>query len=271
MPGNIYHFYIDYCPYEQAITTLQALSHEKYLTSFELAESIGEELRSEVRKRLVLLKIAQEKEDNNSLAYVLTTLGNKLKEISYFDSELLPDLFHYLHLLYDPDDINSPKMFWSYSQCSKIFWNSGELTNYKEIASIVQNRMKDDFPNLDYTASVGARFDNYAVGRWAGYIKNLIPSPVDDNKRLIKRSLSRFEIILLAITHLYYSRHYRFGDPVVLGNNVLDEISSVFFLDPDCSKQLINIASRLSPLLSKRDTYGGMAITLNEPYTIERI
>lgn len=271
MTENLYHFYIDYCPYEQALSTLQALNNERYLTAIELAETIGEDFRSEVRKRLVLLGIAEEKEANNTLAYVLTHIGYKLKEISYFDSELLPDLFHYLHLLYVPADMNSPKMLWSYSQCSSYFWNSGELSNYKEISSFVQNRMKDDFPALDFTASVGARFDHYAVGRWASYIKNLIPSPVGENKRLEKRSLSRYELILLAITHLYYSRNFRFGDPVVVGANVLDEISSVFFLDPECAKQLIIIASRLSPLLSKRDTYGGMAITLNEPYTIERI
>jgi len=266
-----HHFYIDYCPYEQAVNTLRALNGDEYLSSDELAELIGENYRSEVRRRLLILNLAQEKGDGSSISYALTNLGKKLKEISYFDPELLPDLFHYLHLLYNPNDNNSPKMLWSYALCSKFLWNSGELLNYKEIASFVQNKMKSEFPYLDFAASIGARFDHYAVGHCVSYVKNLNPSPVDENKKLQKRFISRYELILLSITHLYISRNYRFGDPVVVGSDAVDEISSIFFLDQDCSKQLINLASKLSPLLSKRDTYGGMAITLKEPYSIERI
>lgn len=271
MPQKNQHFYIDYCPYNQAICTLQAMNSDIYLSSDELAEIIGEDYRTEVRRRLLILNIAQEKENGRSVSYALTRLGNKLKEISYFDPELLPDLFHYLHLLYGPADDNSPKMLWSYASCCKILWDYGELLGYKEIASIVQNKMKTEFPDLDFTASKGARFDHYAVSRWASYVKNLNPSPFDENNKLQKRSVSRYELILLSLSHLYFSRNYRFGDPVVVSRDVLDELSSIFFLDQDCSKQLINLAVKLSPLLTKRDTYGGMAITLKEPYSIERL
>jgi len=264
------HFYIDYCPYDQLLSTLYALSQEKYLTSSEIAEIIGDNYRSEIRKRLVLLELAVEKVINNSTTLCLTPRGIKVKEIANFDPDLLPEIIHYLHMSYDPNNSSSPKMLWSYSQCSMYLWNTEELSNYKVISAFVQNRMIEEFPHLDFTASVGARFDHYAVGRWSAYIQKLSPSPVDKNK-LIKRDIPRYEIVLLSLDDFYRRHQLRYGDPVVLSDKVLDEISSVFFLNPDCTKQLITIATKLSPLLSVRDTFAGMAISLKEHYSIERL
>ncbi|MGI6741662.1 MAG: hypothetical protein ACOX7C_09385 [Brevefilum sp.] len=180
------HFYIDYCPYDQAINTLKALNSDSYISSSELTNIIGDEYRSEVRRRLIILNLAEEKNEGRSSSYILTGLGKSLKEICYFDEELLPDLFHFLHMMYYSDDAKSPKMLWSYASCSKLFWNYGELLPNKELASIIQNKIKSEFPSLDYSAPKGGRFDHYAAGRWVNYVKNLTPSPVDENKKLKK-------------------------------------------------------------------------------------
>jgi hypothetical protein len=140
------------------------------------------------------------------------------------------------------------------------------------MASRVQSKMKEEFPELDYTGAFGARFDHYAVGRWASYIRKLIPSPIDeDGKKLRKRTTDRYELILLAVNYLYKVRNYRIGDPVVVSPDVLNEIAFTFFLDSDCSMKLIDIASKMTSVIAKRDTYAGMAIVLKEPYSIERI
>jgi len=101
-------------------------------------------------------------------------------------------------------------------------------------------------------------------------VAQLCPSPFE-GKELIPRRNHRLELSILALGHIYRSRGYRYGDPVVLDNPLLDEVARVFFLDPICCRELLNLAARLTKAIRLSDTFAGPSVTLMEPYTVESI
>jgi hypothetical protein len=129
----------------------------------------------------------------------------------------------------------------------------------------------DEFKHLDYTARVGSRFDDTAAGRWAHWVRALHPPPFSEEGTLQKRTVTQPELVLLAVDDLYRSRDYRYGDPVILDDAVLDEVARVFFLDPICCRELLSLAARLTKVIRLADTFAGPSITLMESYTIENI
>jgi hypothetical protein len=132
--------------------------------------------------------------------------------------------------------------------------------------------MMEDFSHLDYTAQVGARFDNTAVGRWARWVRTLSPPPFNEiGETLQRRTVSNHEITLLALDDVYRSRGYRYGDPVILDDSLLDKVARVFFLDPTCCRELLDLAARLTKAIKLSDTFAGTSVTLMAPYTIESI
>ena len=78
-------------------------------------------------------------------------------------------------------------------------------------------------------------------------------------------------LALLALDDVYRSRGYRYGDPVILDEPMLDEVARVFFLDPICCRKLLDLAARLTKVIKLSDTFAGTSVTLMAPYTIERI
>jgi hypothetical protein len=142
----------------------------------------------------------------------------------------------------------------------------------KEVAARIQSQMIAEFPHLDYTAQVGTRFDDTAAGRWAHWVKTLQPPPfTEEDGALRKRNITQHELILLAVDDLYRSQNYRYGDPVILDEAILDKVARVFFLDPTCCRELLSLAARLTKVVRLADTFAGPSITLMEPYTIESI
>jgi hypothetical protein len=140
------------------------------------------------------------------------------------------------------------------------------------MASAIQVAMKEEFPNLDYQTRIGTRFDATASTRWLRWVRSLVPSPFPKGqKSLQRRIVDRFELVLLALDDLYRARGYRYGDPVILDESLLGAISSVFFLDLTCCRELIDLAARLTKVIRLSDTFAGTSITLMEPYSIERI
>ena len=152
-------------------------------------------------------------------------------------------------------------------------WREGRLLSRKDIAARILSEMAESFPNLDYQAKVGARFDDTAAGRWIQWIKQLVPNPFPDEEQglLIKRTVSNHELGLLALDDAYRWRGYRYGDPVILDDGILDEMACVFFLDPVCCRELIELAARLVKDIKLADTFVGPSVTLTAPYGIERI
>jgi len=86
-----------------------------------------------------------------------------------------------------------------------------------------------------------------------------------------KRTVSHHEVALLALDDTYRSRGYRYGDPVILDDALLDEVARVFLLDPICCRELIDLAARVTKVIELSDTLAGTSVALLAPYDIERI
>jgi hypothetical protein len=273
------HFYIDYAPPEDVYKVLRCLNQDCPMTVsqiFDALEAQGTPVksrRSEILRRVFDLGLTEQSQEGPAVVYTLTSVGTKLSEVGAFEPELLPDLLHYLHYSsYNRQDLQSRKYLWSYRQCSIIAWHRGRMMATKEMASEVQALMMEEFDHLDFAARVGMRFDSTAVTRWKDWVMHLSPLPFGAEKgNLQKRYSTRHELAALALDDLYRHRHYRYGDPVVIDEILLDEVSRTFFLDPVCCRELLDLASRLINDIKLNDTFAGTSVTLKAPYTIERI
>jgi hypothetical protein len=139
------------------------------------------------------------------------------------------------------------------------------------VAARVQAQMQMDFAELDYTARKGSRFDSSAAGRCYSWINCLVPAPFPQGKTLTYRILDRYELALLALDHVYRVQGYRYGDPVILDETLLDEVARVFFLDPLCCRNLLDLAARVTRVIALRDTFAGTSIKLLAPYSVQNL
>jgi hypothetical protein len=272
------HFYIDYAPPDEVRKILHCLSPERPLSPtemFDMLELQGQPVKSrrtEIPRRLYDLGLASQIKQGNRTTYLLTETGRKLQEIDSFGTDLYPDLMHFLHFSSWDGSPQARKYLWSYRRCSEMAWREGRILPTKDIASRIQQQMLDAFPELDYTAKVGARFDDTAASRWVRWVSALSPSPFREaDGTLQKRVLSNHEIALLALDDVYRFRGYRYGDPAILDDALLDKVSLIFFLDPICCQELIDLSARLTKAIKLSDTFVGTSITLLAPYGIERI
>lgn len=271
------HFYIDYAPPEKVWDVLQCLRGNQPMSPTEIFDTLelqGRDVsrRTEIPRRLFDLGLATRVNRRNGIAYALTSLGQKVREIKSFEPKLHPDLMHFLHFSSWDGTPEARKFLWSYRQCSMISWIEARLLPTKQLASRVQSRMMARFPRLDYAAAVGARFDSSAAGRWTQWVQTLTPAPfVEGSGVLQKREVEYHEIALLALDDVYRSKGYRYGDPVILDEQVLDDLARVFFVDPLRCRELLDLAAAVTNTITLSDTFAGTSVTLVQPYTIASI
>lgn len=272
------HFYIDYAPPDEAHKALRCINSQQPMTTkevFDLLELQGQPVKSrrtEILRRLYDLGLATQLKRGNQVAYLLSSMGKALQHVESFAPDAYPDLMHFLHFSSWSKDPGCRKYLWSYRRCSELAWKEARLLPRKQIAAVLQAQMLEEFPDLDYTAQSGGRFDSSAAGRWAQWIMALTMPPfTDTNDNLTRRAIDRHELALLALDDVYRSRGYRYGDPVILDETLLDEVARVFFLDHACCRQLIDIAARLTRDIKLSDTLAGTSVSLLAPYGIERI
>jgi hypothetical protein len=204
--------------------------------------------------------------------HVITQLGEKVRGISSIDRELYAEIMHFLHYTRYDGSPSSRKLFWSYRTCCEIVWARKELPPTPEIVAEVQSRIAELFPSA-YASRVGGNFNAGGVSSgWKPWLVQLQPSPfAAEGSALIPRHSHRFELAALALDHVYRSRGYRYGDPVILDEPLLDKVARVFLLDPICCRELIDLAARLTKAIKLSDTFTGTSVTLLAPYGIERL
>lgn len=273
------HFYIDNAPPEEVKYVLQVLDPEEPKSTSEIALTIEslygfsmQKDRTYSPRRLFDLGLAEQTRSRKGAMYVLSDPGMKVRDILSFDPELYSDLTHYLHFTTYNGTPGCRKLLWSYRQCSQIAWEDRKALSRTEIAARVQGNMQEQFSHLDFTARVGARFDATAVGRWLQWIRQLSPNPSPEGSdSLAKRTVHHHELALLALDDVYRARGYRYGDPVILDDRMLDAVARVFFLEPTCCRELIDLSARLTRTIELSDTFAGTSVSLLFPYGIERI
>jgi len=274
------HFYIDNAPPEEVALTMHCLSASEAMSPQMIAERLYADYGFRMQKdrtysprRLYDLGLANQSTAGGKLSYTLTNLGTRMLNVMALDHELYADLMHFLHYSRYNGEQDTRKYLWSYRRCCEIVWSEGQLVPTQELAARIQGMMKEEFPHLDFSAREGARFDSTAAGRFYTWIKNLSPSPFpnDQHTDLQRRLVQHYELVLLALDYVYHARGYRYGDPVVLDTGLLDEVARVFFLDHQCCRELITLATKMTRIVALADTFAGTSIKLLAPYNVESI
>ena len=272
------HFLIDNaCPKEVELI-LRSLRSDEPLSTSQLRACLKSDFGYEAQKnlsfstrRLVDLGLAKQQILGGKPGYVLTPPGKKVRSVLYERPDLYADVMHFLH--YDGDPVRR-KLFLSYHWCCEIVWDRKEMADTKVIAAEVQSRIATRYPDM-YAQRVGGNFNVGGVDSWKAWIAALSPPPFGAGnpreRKLSPRIRDCYELSLLGLDHVYRQRGYRYGDPVLLDETLLDRIAAVFFLDLTCCRRLLEVAARLTRIVRLADTLAGTAITLLEPYTIERI
>lgn len=274
------HFYVDNAPPEEVSWVLRCLSNAEHLSPQMIADKLYAEYgfvmqqdKTYSPRRLYDLGLAYQSGVATKIRYNLSELGARFQSILALDQELYIDLMHFLHYTRYNGKPETRKYLWSYRQCCEIVWAEGRAVPVQELASNVQSLMRQEFPDLDFGARKGARFDSTAAGRFYRWIRELVPPPFpdQDNALLSRRTVSHYELALLSLDHVYQARGYRYGDPVVLDEVLLDELARVFFLEHHCFRNLLSLAAKMTRSVVLHDTFAGTSVKLMAPYGVEDV
>jgi len=273
------HFLIDNAFPKEVAYTLRCLSSQEALSANHLRARLASDFGYEAQKnlsfstrRLIDLGLAvQQANSEGKPGYVITPLGERIRSILYDSPELYADLMHFLHYNGDP---SLRKLFLSYRWCCNIVWDQKEMVDTSAIVAEVQSRIAERYPGM-YAQRIGGNFNAGGVTSWKAWVVALTPPPFDRanprERSLLPRTSDRYELVLLALDHVYCARGYRYGDPVILDDALLDEIARVSFLDPLCCRNLLDLAARVTRVIALRDTFAGTSIKLLAPYGVQNL
>lgn len=273
------HFLIDNATPKEVEYLLRSLGVQVAYSNAGLREHLSMEWHFKAQKNLSLstrrlcdLGLAATRDTSQGKpGYVLTSLGAQVRNLLEADHDLYADIVHYLH--YDGYD-GSPsarKLFWSYKCCCDVAWARKYVPPASELAAEVQSQIAARFPHI-YSQRIGGNFNVGGVSAWKAWLMNLACPPFSPGGQdVIPRVRHNFELVMLALDHVYRARGYRYGDPVVLDEDLLDELARVFFLEHQCCRELLTLATRTTRTVVLTDTFAGTSIKLLAPYGVENI
>jgi len=145
------------------------------------------------------------------------------------------------------------------------------MVDTNAIVAEVQSRIAESYPAM-YAQRIGGNFNVGGVTSWKAWVMALTPPPFDrenpKQRKLLPRTIEHHELALLALDRVYRARGYRYGDPVILDDVLLDEVARVFFLDALCCRSLLALAAKVTRAITLRDTFAGTSLTLLAPYGV---
>ncbi len=273
------HFYLDNAPPKEVTNVLRVLSINSDLTPKKISETLRDSYGFEMQKdytysprRVFDLGLAEQNRKGSVVTYRLTEVGLKIQNILGIDPALSMDLLHYLHYTGYTGLPHQRKYLWSYRRCCEMLWANMRVISPSELASTIQAEMQDKFPWLDYGKKAGARFNSTAASCVSTWLRALDPPPVDQvGSPLLPRNIDRYEIALLALDETYMSSGYSYGDPVIMDDDFVQQVASVFFLDTESCKELLRIGSRINQSVKISETLSGASINLLKPFKIDNI
>ena len=273
------HFLIDNASPREVEYVLRCLSPQTAYSNAEIREHLSTEWHFTAQKnlsfstrRLCDFGLAT---TGNTLqgkpGYLLTSLGVKIRNLLETDHDLYADTMHYLHYNGYDGSPSARKLFWSYKCCCDLVWARKYVPPTSELASEVQSQIAATFPEL-YSRRVGGNFNVGGVSAWKVWLMELACPPFSPGERdVIPRVQNHFELAVLALDHVYRSRGYRYGDPVVLDDVLIDDLARVFFLEHLCLRNLLNFAAKMSRSVVLHDTFAGTSVNLMAPYGVENV
>lgn len=270
------HFLIDNAPPEEVKNIIRLSSQENIISNEEYRKILLTELGFSAQKeipystrRLLDLEILLKKKALNGIGFKLSNLGIKIRELLFNDIQIFWEVMHYLHYTGYKETPTCRKLFWSYQACSDLVWDHNTLLKVKDIVSYVQGKILEEYPESYSKKRKGGNFNAGGVSGWKSWIKQLDPTPIDpETGKYSKRDSERYEVVLLAMNYVYEKRGLRIGDPIILDDELVNEISKIFFLDETCCRNLLSLADKITGNLEFRNTFAGTSVNLLKPYKV---
>jgi len=275
-----HHFYIDNASLQEVASALRVLSTDPGLSPAEIREIAIRDFYPKYQKDATyspkrLLDLGLAACDHTAKPdYILTPTGLRLQSILESDQELAYELFHYLHYTGFAGHPEARKLLWSYRRCCQLFWSSGHDLDTKLVAATILSEAAERFPECLAGAGRQGGFNATAVQCVRSWLDCLRPSPLPPpvpgktKGSIIKRNLANPSLAGLALDDLYRDRKIRYGDRVTLDDSVIDALSGVFFSTSESMYAgLVETAKRL-PSLTLAETLSGVAIGLQQPFSL---
>lgn len=268
------HFLIDYVNPKELEFTLRILDSNSSKNSDVIKDELisnwgftAQSNFSNTTRRLQDLGLAIKDDEKRNSIY-LTDLGVKLRQELTISQEMYHDLLHFLHYSGSQE---VRKYFLSYKWCSELLWAKKKLIVSQEIVTFILAKIEESFPE-SYQRKKGGNFNSGGVSSWKNWINTLTPSIFSSQelteKYIHPRIINNFQVILLSLDYLYKCRGYRYGDPVLLDDILIDDLAKVFFLDSTCCRNLIFLASKLTRKVTLRESLSGTTLSLLSSFTI---
>jgi len=273
------HFYFDHTPPDEVIYVLRLLNTRDFLSTEDIAEGLALHYAYKMQKdrnysprRLYDLGLVERQRlARRKHGYRLSDSGRIVQKVLTVDRDLALDILHYLHYSSFTGDPSDRKNLWSYRRICEIIWEAQELMPTTKLAAMIQADMRAEFPGLDFSARVGARFNSKGAGAVIAWLRALEPSPVAEyGEKLVPRTSNSLELVLLGLDYVYRKRGYSFGDPVLVEDDLITDVSAVFFIQQETTLDLLR-AARFTPFVTFTDTLLGPSITLNESFGIDKM
>lgn len=171
----------------------------------------------------------------------LTDFGQTMRELLQYEVQLYRELIHFLHYQGYNYTTRKREYLWSYRKLCDLLWNRSRVGKYRDLASEVTGYIQEHFNATEVP------FDDTIIGKFLNWLKPLRPRVIDDEKNILRREIDRPELFLLSVDLCYREKGLRYGDPILLAENVVDDICKPFFIEPSCLNTLIEISGRFSP------------------------
>jgi len=274
------HFQLDNVTPKEFLAVIKALRDDCFYSPDEIAVELEKKYMFKMQddhtytpRRLFDLDLVTREKNNNKISYRINERGVKIKKIIDFKQNLIYDVLHYLHYTsYDKNNPISRKLLWSYYKGCYFIWSKKKKIEDKEMSSHIQSEIRLEFNQLEHTSRIGARFSSKASSSIKCWINVLDPCPFSPNKKdrsIYPRIVQNYELALLALDDLYRRNEFSYGTPVLLNEDIVNQLAGVFFLDLTCFRELLRIASKVTTYIKLDDARaGGQKITLLRPYTI---
>lgn len=259
-------FFLDNASPEEIVNILLCVRDGHNLTKSQLEQKFIEKgytfqgRFSDSINRLIDLEILYK--DNN--LYGLSNLGKTIKRILLKDMNLFYEIMHYMHytMWLEP---NAREYFWTYKVICDSLWTTDKSQSSMNLASLVMDKIHEK-----YEAETFA-FSGKSISRTVCWVKKLVPCPLEKqglNEVFVGREISDHKFTLLSVDYYYRSQGLTYGFPLLLAENVINDISKCSLVLPNVCEHSMN---RLIEMGLLRRNIGplGISVILDQKVSFE--
>jgi len=204
---------------------------------------------------------------NNGSAFELSEIGQKLKSIFLRNRALFFEIYHLLnYYAFDMNDCSLSYLpFRSYQLVCDAIYKTRKYPKAKVLADRVDHVIKT-------TYQVQGSFSEVCVTRGIAWLKKLSPPVFDEYNEFIVRRPDNTEVVLYNLSCYYKIKAIKYGDPLFLDRNSVNDISKAGFIDAIALEDILKELSNQFPMFIKiKYNISGSIVVLSNEVSISRV